>query len=474
MWMKHVHNGVCRGPPAGYTLRSMSRHNDAFDAVIIGAGPGGETCAGLLAKAGRKVAIVERERVGGECAFWGCMPTKVLLRSAVPALDARRVPGSRQAACCDLSFDAAAKWRTDMVGGYDDSDHVPWLRDQGIELVRADATIEGRGRVRAGDRELRAKEIVVASGSETDFPPVKGLRDGPVWTNREASAATSVPRRLAVIGAGAVGIELAHVFAHYGSAVTVIDSADRVLSTESEGLAQLVADSLRSERVALRCASTLREVRWHDDAATLTFDGGDPVEADRVLVASGRRGRSSGLGVERAGGRVEDGRIAIDDRCRAGDGLWAIGDVAGEMMFTHVAKHHAHVAAANILGRDRRVDMRAVPRSLYSDPDAAAVGLTLDQARRAGVDCEVKRSDFDALSRSKTYYEDGTRGAVEVIVDRSRGVAVGAWAFGPLASEWIGILTVAIAANVPVAVLGEVLFAYPTFSEAIHNALATE
>ena len=452
----------------------MSAKRKAFDVIVIGAGPAGETCSGVLAKAGRRVLLIERERVGGECAFWGCVPTKVLLRSAAPYHDAKRVPGSREAVDGDPSFQDAGRWRTDMVGDYDDSDHLPWLTQQGIELLRGTAEIVGPGHVRIDGGEYTARDIVVATGSQTSYPDIRGLRDRPTWTNREASSAASVPSRLAVLGAGAVGIELAHVFARYGSAVTVIDSADRILPSESKGLSELVAASLHADGMNVRCSAKATRVRWHDSTATLDFEQGEPVHADRILVASGREGRIDGLHPERAGARVHDGAIAIDQHCRAADGLWAVGDVTGGLMFTHVAKYHAHVAAANILGERRALDLRAVPRTVYSDPDAAAVGLTREQAASSGMDHEVKRSDFEALTRSKTYFEDGARGAVELIVDRSTQTIAGAWAFGPMASEWIGVATLAISARVPLPSLREVLFAYPTFTEAFHNAVAVE
>ncbi|MDQ6767431.1 MAG: NAD(P)/FAD-dependent oxidoreductase [Candidatus Eremiobacteraeota bacterium] len=446
---------------------SGSQH---FDTIVIGAGPAGEPCAGDLATAGQKVAIVESERAGGECAFWACIPTKVLLRSAEPHCEAKGVPGSKETLDKPLSFARAAQWRTEMVSDYSDADHLPWLEERKIKLVRGRAVLRGNGRVFVDPDEMSADNIVIATGSNPSFPDIPGLRDRPVWTNREASAARTVPGRLGVLGGGPVGVEFAQIFARYGSSVTIIERSDRILSKESPAVSNLIGDALKDASIAVRCGAHVNQVRWNGDVAIIEIDGGSPVEVDRILVASGRDARVEDLGLDATDVRLENGHIKIDEHCKAGNGIWAVGDVTGVAMFTHVAKYQGHVAASNILGRVWRTNYEAVPRTVYCDPQAASVGLSETQAKEKGLEIETRRADLSSVPRSRIHHEDGTPGALGLLVERSTQRLVGAWAVGPMASEWIHVPGIAIAARLPVSVLRESIFAFPTFSEVLYNA----
>jgi pyruvate/2-oxoglutarate dehydrogenase complex dihydrolipoamide dehydrogenase (E3) component len=441
-----------------------------YDAVVIGAGPGGEVCAAALAKGGMSVAIIERERVGGECAFWGCIPSKTLLRSFQPAAEARQTPGSRNAVSGDLSFDSAAQWRSDNVDHYDDASHLPFLHENHVELIRGEAHVSAQNKVTIGGEEVEFGRLVIATGSDAAIPHLPGLQNGAYWTNREATAATEVPPRLVVLGGGAVGVELAQVFARYGSRVTILESAMRILSSEDDDVAFALGKALQTDGVELRTQAPAKSVRASGTGVSVEADG-RWIEGDRLLVATGRTPRSSGFGFERLGVALDRrGAIKIDERCRAAENAYAVGDVTGVAMFTHVAKYQGRIAAAAALGKPSPAKYDAIPRCIFTVPEVAAVGPTARELAEKKIDAVSATAGFDEVARSVLYEEETVAGLLRLTADRGRGVLVAGAIVGPMASEMVGIITAAIRNQTPLRALLDVVQPFPTFSEVFFSA----
>jgi dihydrolipoamide dehydrogenase len=440
---------------------------ERFDTVVLGAGPGGEVVADRLLKAGQRVAVVERELIGGECAYWACIPSKTLLRPPDVASQADRVPGAGRVA---LEFASAARYRDYMVRDLDDAHQVEGYRERGAEVVKAAGRLAGPGRVEAGDRVLEADNIVVATGSDTKRPPIDGLDEVDAWTNREATTLKQLPASALIVGGGPVGVELAQMLARFGCRVTVVQSRGRPLDREDPRPGELVAEAMRADGIDLRLDGHVERVA---PGVVASLDDGSEVRAERLILAAGRSPRTTGLGAETLGIALRnDGALEIDDRCRAGaDGLWAVGDVTGAMPFTHVAKYHGRIVAANILGGDRRADLRGVPRVVFSDPELAAVGLTESQAHEQGIDLAVSRVELPKVVARPWTYEREPRGELAVLADRRRRVLVGAWAVAPLAGEWIHLAALAIRTELAVDVLLDTVAQFPTFTEGYLSAL---
>ena len=445
----------------------------AFDTIVIGGGSGGVACATALTQGGqRRVALIERERVGGECAFWACVPSKVLLRSEQALADCARVPGSRRAGDPKPDFASAAAWRTSMVDGYDDAHHAAELAEAGVTLLRGAARIAGPGAIELDSKRYEGKDIVIATGSADRIPKIDGIELVPYWTSREATAATELPKRLLVLGGGAVGVELGQMFARYGCAVTLIEGGPHVLPEESETLAALLAAALGRDGIAIVTGAQVGSVAASAGAVTLRLKDGREFEAEKLLVATGRTPRTKDLGLESVGIEPsESGCITIDDTCKAADGIYAIGDVTGKAMFTHAAKYQARVAAATILGKTARASYDAVPRCTFTDPEAASVGTNVEEARKRGIDAVSANVMFDEITRPSIYFEGGAKGAVELIGDRTRKAVIGGWIVSPMASEMIGFVSVAIRTGASFDALLDVIQPYPTFSEAFYVAL---
>jgi pyruvate/2-oxoglutarate dehydrogenase complex dihydrolipoamide dehydrogenase (E3) component len=449
-------------------VRRMSERE--FDVVVLGAGPAGEVCAGRLGEAGLEVAIVEPHLIGGECSFYACMPSKAMLRPGELLAEVRRIPGVREAVTGDLDVDAVLNRRGEIVHDLDDSGMVPWLENRGVTVVRAPARLDGERRVEAGDDTLVArKAVVVATGTAPLIPPIDGLREAEPWTNREATSAKAVPGRLAILGGGVVGVEMAQAYSSFGAQVTLIERADRLIVREEPFASDHVEQSLREQGVDVQLGVSATAARAEGGEVTLELDSGGPVRADELLVAIGRRHNTDELGLETVG--LEPGEpIEVDDSMRANDWLYAIGDVNGRTLLTHMGKYQARIAADVILGLGAAclpstADGSRSPRVIFTEPHVAAVGYTLDAAEQDGLNVRAVDVSTQGNAGASFYGRDDTRGTTRLVVDQDRNVIVGATFTGPEVAEFLHAATIAVVAEVPMERLFHAVPAFPTRSE---------
>jgi dihydrolipoamide dehydrogenase len=442
------------------------------DVIVIGAGPAGEVCAGRAAGEGLDVALVERQLVGGECAYWACMPSKALLRPAQLLAEVRRVPGARQAVTGALDPAVVLARRDEVIHDLDDAAQLPWVKDRDITLYRGQARLDGERRVRVGDDLLTARRaVVIAVGSGAAIPPVPGLREIAPWTNRQATTAKAVPQRLTVLGGGAVGCELAQAWASLGAAVTLVEAEPGLLPGEEPFAGEELAVALDDHGVDVRLSAEATEAqRAQAGTFTLALDTGEAVTSDELLVAVGRRPHTGDLGLETVG--LEPGAtIAVDDHMRVTvtahrDWLYAIGDVTGRALLTQAGKYHAMVAVANIMNRETTADWDGPlsPRVVFTDPQIAAVGRTLREALDAGIQARAVDADL-GRTPGASFIGKGAPSACRIVVDEQREVMVGATFTGPEVAESLHAATIAIVGEVALTRLVHAMPPFPTRSE---------
>jgi dihydrolipoamide dehydrogenase len=452
---------------------------ESFDVVVLGAGSAGETLSTELARKGRRVALVEALRVGGECPYVACMPSKSLLRSAQARAEAKQLVvlagASEQPGLDDdrRAYRRAVERRDEIAEHRDDSGAADGVQEAGVVLVRGRGRIVREGVVQVEGRELGYRDLVLATGSEPVRPGIPGLDAVPTWTSDEALSAQERPASLLVMGGGAVGCELAQAHVRFGVRTTLVESGPQVAGKEEASIAALLAQALRGDGIDLRLGTTVeRAALTGDGLAELHLSDGTTVQAERVLVAVGRTPTTQDLGLDVLGIEPDDdGAVAVDERCRVlgQRRVWAVGDVTGVAPYTHAANYQARVVAANLLGADAVADLRAIPRAVYTDPTVASVGMAEEQAREQGVDAITAVMDLGEVARTST--EGAGGGRLVLTADRAKGVLVGAAAIGPRADEWLSEATLAIRAQVPLAVLADVVHAFPTFGEAYEPPL---
>ncbi len=442
---------------------------ERYDAIVLGMGPGGEVAAIKLLGAGKKVAVVERELIGGECAYWACIPSKTLLRPPEAKNEASRAFGISTPT---LDLERIFDYRDSMIRNLDDSSEVEGYEEQGVTVVKGEGKIAGPGKVEANGQTLEADHIIVATGSAPNIPPIEGLEDVPYWTNREVTSMREVPGRAVVIGGGPNGIEASQWLSRFGSEVTIVELSDRLINREDPKVSSLTQSFLEEEGIEVRLGRSVEKTRKEGDGSIVaTLDDGAEMEADVLVVVSGRTPRVQGIGLESVGVEPDEKGLPIDDRCRLAEGLWAIGDATGMSLFTHVAKYQARVVTDNILGKSRRADYRGIPRVVFSDPEIAAVGLSEEQAREQGIDVASASLDITKVLARPWTYEENPRGHFGLVADRERKVLAGAWAVAPEAGEWIHQASLAIRAEIPIEKLLDTVVQFPTYSEAHFEAL---
>ena len=452
------------------------------DVAVVGMGPGGEALAGRMAAAGLDVVGIDRRLVGGECPYWGCIPSKLMIRSANLLAEARRIPGMSGESTVQPSWEPVARRVRDATDGWDDRVAVERFESKGGRFVRGRARLESNGSLSLDDGTTVnvSRAIVLNPGTEAAIPPIDGIEQSGYWTNHQAMETTEVPRRLVVLGGGAIGLELAQVFRRFGSEVTVVEPEGRLLAVEEPESSQLLGEVFQKEGITVRLGVSAKAVAGRDGATVVHLDDGSQAVCDVLLVATGRRTNLKELNVTSIG--VDEGGrfLPTDERMRVSEGVWAIGDATGKGAFTHMSMYQAAVAGDDILSEagltdvesaGRRADYRAVPRVTFTDPEIGSVGMSADQARKNGRDIRVGVSSLPESTRG-WIHGPGGEGFVKLVQDSATGLLVGATSAGPVGGEVLAMLTLAVHAEIPVKTLRTMIYAYPTFHRAVEPALA--
>jgi len=447
--------------------------SDTFDAIVIGMGPAGEAVAGGLAEAGLSVLGIDRKLVGGECPYWGCIPSKMMIRAAHLLAEARRIDGMAGTATVTPDWGPVARRiRDEATDDWDDRVAVERFEGKGGTFMRGEGHLVAPRTVAVDDRHFTAQRaVVLATGTEPAIPPIPGLDQVPYWTNRDLVEAEELPRSLLVLGGGAIGAELAQALARFGVTVTVVEALDRLLALETPAAGELIARVFAGEGIEVITGVAVERVERDGTRIQAHLADGRSLAAAQLLVATGRRTDLPGLGVATVG--IDDTQrfVPVDENLRAGDGLWAVGDLTGEGAFTHVGMYQARIATADILGQPHEpADYHALPRVTFTDPEVGAVGLTPQAARDAGIDARVGMTQVPHTARG-WIHKAGNDGFIELVEDADRGVLVGATAAGPNGGEVLGLLTLAVHAQVPVERLRQMIYAYPTFHRGVEDAL---
>jgi pyruvate/2-oxoglutarate dehydrogenase complex dihydrolipoamide dehydrogenase (E3) component len=440
------------------------------DVVVIGLGPGGEATATELAGAGLTVVGVDERLVGGECPYYGCIPSKMMIRAGDVLQEGRRI--GELAGEADVRPDytrVADRIRDEATDDWDDKVAVDRLEDAGVRFVRGHARLTGPRTVEVDGETFEAtRGLVLNPGTSPAAPPIEGLAETPFWTNRDVLRIETAPGSLAVIGGGAIGAEIAQALSRFGVRVTVLEVADRILAPEEPEASHLVADVFAQEGIQVLSGVTIDSVSYDDGRFRIAVDG-QSLDAEKLLVAAGRRPNLADLGLETVGLDPHARAIDVDEHMRAGEGLWALGDVVGKGAFTHVSMYQSAICVRDILGQDGpTADYRALPRVTFTDPEVGSVGMTEKQARDAGLNVRVGLTDLASSTRG--WIAKG-QGLIKVVEDADRGVLVGATAAGPSGGEILSMLTTAVHAEVPTATLQSMIYAYPTFHRAVEDAL---
>jgi pyruvate/2-oxoglutarate dehydrogenase complex dihydrolipoamide dehydrogenase (E3) component len=441
-----------------------------FDVVVLGMGPGGEVAAARLLESGRRVAVVERELIGGECAYWACVPSKTLLRPPEIKSEARHAAGTGTP---ELDWAAVRDYRDFMIRNLDDSNQVKDYEEHGATVIKGHGRLAGKGQVDVDGRILTTEHVIVATGSDPRIPPIQGTENVPVWTNREATTLREIPGRVLMIGGGPVGIELGQFLARFGTHVTLVQSADRLIPREDPRVSELTLQALESDGIDVRVGRQLSRIRRDGSSGIAELDDGSKIAIDVVVIGAGRTPRTQDLGLETIGVKASPRGLPVDQRCRVTEGVWALGDVTGVILFTHVAKYQGRVVADNLLGNNRLARYQGIPRVVFSDPEVAAVGLTQQQAQDQGLHVATATVDLPAKLARPWTYEQHPRGELGLVADQKRRVLVGAWAVAPLASEWIHQAALAIRAQIPIDTLLDSVAQFPTYSEGYLKAAET-
>ena len=446
---------------------------EKVDVAVIGMGPGGEDAAGSLAEAGLRVVGIEKALVGGECPYWGCVPSKMMIRAADLLAEARRIPGVAGAVWVAPDWSPVARRiREQATDNWDDGVAVDRFVGKGGTFVRGHGVISGPGRVSVnGTTYAASRAIVIATGTSPSIPPIPGLDRVPYWTNHEAIEANTLPASFIVLGGGAVGLELGQVFARFGVSVTVVEALDRLLPLEEPEAGQTIAEVLEREGVKVRVGARAVRASVGGSGITLKLATGEAITAERLLVATGRKANLNGLGIDAIGLDSTTRWLRADAHMRVTDGVWAVGDVAGEGAFTHVAMYQSAIATADILGQEvAPADYRALPRVTFTDPEVGSVGLTEGEATHRGINVRTGAA-LVAHSARGWIHGPGNEGFIKLVEDSDRGVLVGATSVGPRGGEVLSMLGLAIKAAVPVSTLRGMIYAYPTFYRGVEDAL---